>query len=157
MEKVLMTLIDHNEEQNLIIKDKRSIGCQTLFRESEAQTDPAPLGEVEKDGTFLEILELKEFSYGNGLPASMYEIELIAKAREKRAFNDALPPLSDEACFFLRSRLTKEQEFREWTQLENELKEINDQRLMRLQQLLLDRERDLEEKRISKIEDLKYF
>ncbi len=87
----------------------------------------------------------------------MYEIELIAKAREKRAFNDALPPLSDEACFFLRSRLTKEQEFREWTQLENELKEINDQRLMRLQQLLLDRERDLEEKRISKIEDLKYF
>jgi len=26
----------------------------------------------------------------------MYEIELIEKAREKRSFNDALPPLSDE-------------------------------------------------------------
>ena len=79
-----------------IQKEKRSIGVQTLFRESEAQTDPAPLGDIERNGNFLEILELKDFTYGNGLPVSMFELELIAKAREKRAFNDALPPLSDE-------------------------------------------------------------
>ncbi len=57
---------------------------------------PTSLGEIEKDGSFLEILELKDFSYGKGLPVTMYELELIEKAREKRAFNDALPPLSDE-------------------------------------------------------------
>jgi len=57
---------------------------------------PTSLGEIEKDGSFLEILELKDFSYGKGLPVTMYEIELIEKAREKRSFNDALPPLSDE-------------------------------------------------------------
>jgi pregnane X receptor len=78
------------------MKEKRSIGCQTIFRESEVQTDPAPLGDIERDGDFQEIFELKEFSYRNGLPVTMHEIELIAKAREKRAFNDALPPLSDE-------------------------------------------------------------
>jgi len=83
-----------------VIKNQRSIGMQTIYRESEAQTVPASLGEVEKDGTFLEILELKELSYGKGLPVTMYELELIAKAREKRAFNDALPPLSDEVIKF---------------------------------------------------------
>jgi len=30
----------------------------------------------------------------------MYEIELIEKARERRAFMDALPPLSDEVTKF---------------------------------------------------------
>lgn len=88
--------IKSNTDEMKVIKDKRSIGIQTVFRESEAQTDPAPLGEVERDGNFLEILELKDFSFGKGLPVTMYEIELITKAREKRAFNDALPPLSDE-------------------------------------------------------------
>lgn len=88
--------IENHEELVKPVKDKRTIGTQTLMRESEAQTDPAALGEIERDGSFLEILELKEFSYGNGLPVTMYELELIAKAREKRAFNDALPPLSDE-------------------------------------------------------------
>jgi hypothetical protein len=143
------------EEVVKLVKEKRSIGVQTLFRESEAQTVPAPLGEIERDGSFLEILELKEFSYGNGLPVTMHEIELIAKAREKRAFNDALPPLSDEACFHLRSKLTKEQEFREWTQKEQELKDINDQRLLKLQQLLQEREKVLEEQRVAKIDELK--
>lgn len=85
----------------------------------------------------------------------MYEIELIAKAREKRAFNDALPPLSDEACFNLRSKLTKEQEFREWSQKEKELKDMNNERLLTLQRLLEERERILEEKRIAKIDELK--
>jgi len=63
---------------------------------------PTSLGEIEKESSFFEILELKDFSYGKGLPVTMYEIELIEKAREKRAFNDALPPLSDEVYLFLK-------------------------------------------------------
>jgi len=85
----------------------------------------------------------------------MNELDLIAKAREKRAFNDGLPPLSDEACFNLRNNLTQEQEFREWTQKENELKEINQQRLISLEQLLSLREMKTEEKRMAKIDELK--
>jgi len=96
-------VIEMNMSEDIVklVKEKRSIGIQTLFRESEAQTVPAPLGEIERDGSFLEILELKDLSYGKGLPVSMHEIELIAKAREKRAFNDALPPLSDEVNLFI--------------------------------------------------------
>jgi hypothetical protein len=95
--------MDLDKEKEILVprKEKRTIGVQTLFRESEAQTHPAPLGEIENDGEFLEILELKEFSYGNGLPVTMYELDIIAKAREKRSFNDALPPLSDEVCVYI--------------------------------------------------------
>ena len=124
-----------------VVTATRSLGCQTLMRESEAQTIPAPFGTVKQDNTFQEIFELKDFHYGNGLPVEMHDIELIAKAREKRAFNDALPPLSDEANFNLRNKLTNEQETREWRQKEKEIEEINEKRLLTLQQFLENREK----------------
>ena len=138
-----------------IVTGTRSIGCQTLMRESEAQTIPAPFGEIKQDNNFHEIFELKDFHYGNGLPVEMHDIELIAKAREKRAFNDALPPLSDEANFNLRNKLTNEQETREWRQKEREIEEINEKRLLTLQQLLENREKNFEKKRLEKIDRLK--
>ena len=85
----------------------------------------------------------------------MHDIELIAKAREKRAFNDALPPLSDEANFNLRNKLTNEQETREWRQKEKEIEEINEKRLLTLQQFLENREKEFEKKRLEKIDRLK--
>ena len=138
-----------------IITTTRSIGCQTLMRESEAQTIPAPFGVVKQDNTFQEIFELKDFHFGSGLPVEMHDIELIAKAREKRAFNDALPPLSDEANFNLRNKLTNEQETREWKQKEKEIEEINEKRLLTLQQFLENREKNNEIKRLEKIDRLK--
>ena len=138
-----------------IVTATRSLGCQTLMRESEAQTIPAPFGVVKQDNTFQEIFELKDFHYGNGLPVEMHDIELIAKAREKRAFNDALPPLSDEANFNLRNKLTKEQETREWRQKEKEIEEKNEKRLLTLQQFLENREKAFEAKRLEKIDRLK--
>ena len=138
-----------------IITSTRSLGCQTLMRESEAQTIPAPFGTVKQDNTFQEIFELKDFHYGAGLPVEMHDIELIAKAREKRAFNDALPPLSDEANFNLRNKLTNEQETREWRQKEKEIEEINEKRLLTLQQYLENREKQFKEKRLEKIDRLK--
>ena len=85
----------------------------------------------------------------------MYAIELITKAREKRAFNDALPPLSDEASFTLRNKFTNDQETREWTQKEKDIEEVNKKRLAILQQFLEQREKESEERRLEKIDKLK--
>ena len=41
----------------------------------------------------------------------MAEMETIEGLREKRAFDNALPPTSDEACFVLRRKLMEEMEF----------------------------------------------
>jgi len=150
-------LFSNNSLQNQreIIYSTRTIGTQTLLRESEAQTHPAPLGKIKKDGTFQEINELKDLHFGNGLPADTHIIELIEKAREKRAFNDALPPLSDEASFNLRNRFTNDQENREWKQKEKEMEEINNKRLLTLQQYLENREKEFEKRRLEKIDKLK--
>ena len=159
IEKVVDLREPNNDYINNInnkYKEKRSIGIQTLFRESSTQTDPASnLGQIERDGSFLEILELDSLSYGKGLPVSMYEIELISKMREKRAFNDALPPLSDESCFNLRRKITQEQEVREWASTEKEYKNENNKRLLKLQNILEKKEKDSEENRLKKIEELK--
>lgn len=56
-------------------------------------------------GSTPEVLTIAHLTYGNivlemvlgrGLPASMAEMELIEQMREKRAFENALPPTSDE-------------------------------------------------------------
>lgn len=66
-----------------------------------------------------------------------------------------MPPLSDEANFNLRNKLTNEQETREWRQKEKEIEEINEKRLLTLQQYLENREKQFEEKRLEKIDRLK--
>lgn len=49
--------------------------------------------------------------------------------REKRAFENALPPTSDEACFTLRRRLMEDQEVREWSKREDDIKRLQNERL----------------------------
>jgi len=68
------------------------------------------------------VITIKDLKFGQGLPAAMEEMELIANMREKRAFDYALPPTSDEACFVLRRKLMEEQEFREWNKREEDIK-----------------------------------
>ena len=81
------------------------------------------------------MLDIDKLTYGRGLPASMAEMELIEQMREKRAFDNALPPTSDEACFILRRKLMEEQEFREWNKREEDIKRLQNERLNLLQVL----------------------
>lgn len=86
----------------------KTVEVQTVFRESGAQTDPySPNYEVGKDDV-PEVLQIANFKFGEGLPASMTEMQLIEAMREKRAHDFALPPTSDEACFQLRRKLMVE-------------------------------------------------
>ena len=78
---------------------------QTVFRESEAQTNPEYI--IDKDNV-PEVLSIANLRFGKGLPASMAEMDLIEQMREKRAFENALPPTSDQACFDLRRKLMEE-------------------------------------------------
>jgi len=49
--------------------------------------------------------------------------------REKRAFENALPPTSDEACFTLRRKLVEELEVREWNKREEDIKRRQNDKL----------------------------
>ena len=100
-----------------------------LIRESGAQTDPFSPEAIIDEKNVPEVLLIHDMKFGNGLPASMQEMEIIEKMRDKRAFEYALPPTSDEACFTLRRRLMEEQEHRMWNQRELNIKQMQNDRL----------------------------
>jgi len=135
------------ESAKIHVEEPRSktVEVQTVYREQEAQTVPfSPEFTADKENV-PEVLLIQNFKFGSGLPASMQEMELIEQMREKRAFEAALPPTSDEACFHLRRKLMEEQEHREWNQREESIKRLQNERLNLLQSTLVDREKDTEE------------
>ena len=71
-------------------------------------------------------------TFGNGLPATMDEMEYIKIQREKISFENALPPTSDESSFLLRRKLMEEQEIKEWNKRETEIKKLTDRFLLSL-------------------------
>ena len=87
---------------------------QTVYRESEAQTNPYTPNYSVEEGTNPELLLLKSLTYENGLPLGKKEIEFIEQARKKRELECNLPPFTDEASLHLRKRLMEDQEMVEF-------------------------------------------
>lgn len=72
-EERIITAKEKYEEPKAI-----TVEIQTIFRESEAQTDPFTPEYVEdRTSGIPEVLTIKDLMYGKGLPASMAEMELI--------------------------------------------------------------------------------
>lgn len=93
--------------------------------------------------------------YGKGLPATVEELDNIEINREKIGFENALPPISDEASFHLRRRLMEVQEVKEWDKKEQTIKKLQQEKLYLLQSGLIEREKEVEEKNAQRIEEIK--
>lgn len=133
----------------------KTVEIQTDYRESGTQTDPFTPDYLIERGQTPEVKRIAHLNYGRGLPASMAEMELIEQMRERRAFENALPPTSDEACFTLRRKLMEEQEFREWANREDDIKRLQNERLNLLQSALVEREKESEDNHSRRIEDIR--
>ncbi|KAG7393508.1 hypothetical protein PHYPSEUDO_007345 [Phytophthora pseudosyringae] len=124
----------------------RSVGIQTVYRDSDAQTDPyTPDYTVQKTaaGVTPEIATLAGLNHARGqLPVGQAELELIERNRKKRAFEASLPPMTDEASFLLRKVMLEAQETREWAYREAEIDAFHDQRVALLEQALAEREKE---------------
>ncbi|RLN63892.1 hypothetical protein BBJ28_00024595 [Nothophytophthora sp. Chile5] len=124
----------------------RSVGIQTVYRDSEAQTDPyTPDYTVQKTatGAIPEIAGLAGLSHARGqLPVGQAELELLDRSRKKRAFEASLPPMTDEASFLLRKAMLEAQETREWLYREAEIDAFHAQRVALLEQALVEREKE---------------
>eukprot|EP00744_Colponema_vietnamica_P007905 GILI01011317.1.p1 GENE.GILI01011317.1~~GILI01011317.1.p1 ORF type:complete len:667 (-),score=237.22 GILI01011317.1:198-2198(-) len=133
----------------------RTVGVQTIYRDSEAQTDPYTPDYLVAPGSMPEVLTLTHLKYGQGLPASLAEVEMIERMRQKRAFEAALPPVTDEASFQLRRKLMEEQEFREWATREEEIKKLHAIRLDLIREALKARDERNTERIAAHLEELK--
>lgn len=127
---------------------------QTDEREIATQTEPfSP--EVLPESRSHELMRLKDFKWGERLPATIEDLFYFEELLEKEAFEDSLPPLTDENSFGLRRRLMEDQETKEWSHKEEMLKKKQAGKLHLLQNVLIERERIVEEENYAKIELLK--
>ena len=70
-------------------------------------------------------------------------------------FENSLPPISDEGSFNLRRKLMEDQEMKQWGKKENEIKELQNEKLYLLEQALIEREKEIEDKNYERIEQIK--
>lgn len=110
----------------------RTIGTQSDYRESEAQTTPWDVPYTISDTPSAkqqylsamhhcqgpELLTLKDLKLGQGLPVGLAEVEEIEKRRVKRAFEAALPPLTDLQQLPRRQQFLEAWEAQEWADKE---------------------------------------
>nr|XP_020645247.1 protein MAATS1 isoform X1 [Pogona vitticeps]XP_020645248.1 protein MAATS1 isoform X1 [Pogona vitticeps] len=130
----------------------RTVGTQTDYRDGEAQTDPYSPEYVVPSGSIPELLTLATLTWGRGLPATQAEVEVIERAREKRAWEATLPPLNDTAHIAKRRRMMEEMERKEWAFREEEIEELQEVRLELLKALLRKREENHNELNVSRLD-----
>eukprot|EP00731_Ephydatia_muelleri_P012277 Em0006g1171a len=132
----------------------RSVFVQTDYRDSDVQTDPYSPEYVVRPGSQPELLTLATLCYKQGLPAGLAEVEMIERAREKRAWEATLPPLSDTSQLEKRRRMMEEQERKEWAFREQEIEELQQERLKLLKAALARREANLQKLNERRLEHL---
>jgi hypothetical protein len=133
----------------------KTVGTQSDFRESEAQTDPFTPDYVVKEGETPEVLTLTAFKHGNGLPMGLREVELVERARLKRTVEASFPPVTDDRSFALRAQMMENLETKQWADREADLKRDQDARLEQLENQLEQRSAALEAKHEARVDQLR--
>ncbi|XP_077437078.1 cilia- and flagella-associated protein 91 [Vanacampus margaritifer] len=114
-----------------------TVAIQTDYRESEAQTDPYTPDYLLRAGTTpSELLAVASFTWERGLPASIEEVEMIERARARKAWQARLPALKDLSLLRKRRRMMEEIEAKEWAFREGKIQKLQDARLTLLAEML---------------------
>ncbi|KAM9020389.1 cilia- and flagella-associated protein 91 isoform 2-T3 [Ara ararauna] len=114
----------------------RTLGTQTDYRDGEAQTDPYSPEYVVPSGSVPELLTLATLTWGRGLPAGLAEVEMIERAREKRAWEATLPAMDSASNIEKRRKMMEDMERKEWAFREQEIEKLQEARLEVLKKLL---------------------
>ncbi|XP_030643468.1 cilia- and flagella-associated protein 91 [Chanos chanos] len=115
---------------------ERTVGVQTMYRESEAQTDPySPLYTLRSGAELPELLTMPKLTWGSGLPAGLTEVEWIERSRQV----EKLPTLNDPSQLGKVKRTLKKMEREKWAIREKEIEKLQEDRLALSMQNLLQR------------------
>ncbi|NXN92458.1 CFA91 protein, partial [Rhinopomastus cyanomelas] len=130
-----------------------TVGTQTDYRDGETQTDPYSPEYVVPSGSIPELLTLATLTWGRGLPAGLAEVEMIERAREKRAWEATLPPINDSSQIAKRRKMMEDMERKEWAFREQEIEKLQELRLKVLRKLLRRREENQKELDAKRLDD----
>ncbi|KAF7234879.1 Cilia- and flagella-associated protein 91 [Varanus komodoensis] len=121
----------------------------------KAELDESPVG-IKIAGRNINNLRYSDdttlMAESQGLPATQAEVEVIERAREKRAWEATLPPLNDAAHIAKRRRMMEEMERKEWAFREEEIEELQEVRLELLKTLMRNREENHNELNVSRLD-----
>lgn len=127
------------------VLSKYTVGTQTDYRDADVQTDPYSPEYVVYQDSIPELLTLATLTWGRGLPAGQAEVEMIERAREKRAWEATLPSLGDTSQFENRRKMMDAMERKEWAFREQEIEKLQEIRLEVLKELLKKRDENQNE------------
>lgn len=117
-----------------------SVGIQTAYRDSEAQTGAYSPDVIIPEGTDPEVARLAFLKFGGPsgttLPVGKAEILEVERLRRRAAIQRNLPPMTDEASFELRKGLMEELEMETLAHREEELDDEHSVRLQLVEQAL---------------------
>jgi hypothetical protein len=133
----------------------KTVGTQSMYRESDAQTDPYSPDYSVGPNQVPEVLALTHLTYGHGLPVTEAELQMIERTRQKRLFSQMLPPPSDEFGMSVRIQLLEAQEFREWADRDRTIRELQEKRLMLLQEALAQRDENRDSRQLDKVDRIR--
>uniref|UniRef100_A0A8D0FXP5 Cilia- and flagella-associated protein 91 n=1 Tax=Strix occidentalis caurina TaxID=311401 RepID=A0A8D0FXP5_STROC len=131
----------------------RTLGTQTDYRDGEAQTDPYSPEYVVPSGSVPELLTLATLTWGRGLPAGLVEVEMIERAREKRAWEATLPAMDSASQITKRRKMMEDMERKEWAFREQEIEKLQEVRLEVLKKLLRRREENQNKLDAKRLDD----
>ncbi|CAM9681629.1 unnamed protein product [Bubo scandiacus] len=131
----------------------RTLGTQTDYRDGEAQTDPYSPEYVVPSGSVPELLTLATLTWGRGLPAGLVEVEMIERAREKRAWEATLPAMDNASQITKRRKMMEDMERKEWAFREQEIEKLQEVRLEVLKKLLRRREENQNKLDAKRLDD----
>ncbi|NXL50362.1 CFA91 protein, partial [Podilymbus podiceps] len=130
-----------------------TLGTQTDYRDGEAQTDPFSPEYVVPSGSVPELLTLATLAWGRGLPAGQAEVEMIERAREKRAWEATLPAMDNASQIVKRRKMMDDMERKEWAFREQEIEKLQEVRLEVLKKLLQKREENQNKLNAKRLDD----
>ncbi|XP_014812595.1 PREDICTED: protein MAATS1 isoform X2 [Calidris pugnax] len=139
-------------DSNVFGPKLRTLGTQTDYRDGEAQTDPYSPEYVVPHGSIPELLTLATLTWGRELPAGLAEVEMIERAREKRAWEATLPAMDDTSQIAKRRKMMDDMERKEWAFREQEIEKLQEVRLEVLKKLLwrrVENQNELDAKRLD--------
>lgn len=137
-----------------------SVGIQTMYRDSEAQTDAytpdfvLPSADAAPDVLLLANLE-PGAAAGHALPGGLPEVEYLEELRARRELEASLPPLTDEASFEVRRSLMEQLESRAWEWHESEAKSNSDRRVDAIMDAVRSREAAREFRSQQRLEEMR--
>lgn len=132
----------------------KDVGTQSMYRESEAQTDPfTPDVYVPKGNP--EVLALSQLKWGQGLPIGPEELKKIDAIRRRRDVEANLPMGTDKKAFEQRVKMLKNLEMAEWNDREEKIKAEQEERLAKVKTMIHRREAGREANNHDRLAKLK--